>query len=47
MSNIKFVNKKKDVVVANGANLRQKAIENGIGIYKVFGKMLNLCCRNY
>lgn len=47
MSNIKFVNEEKEIVVANGANLRQKTIENGIVIYKVFGKMLNLCCRNY
>ncbi|CCH67330.1 Ferredoxin [Richelia intracellularis HH01] len=41
MSNINFINEKKEVVAATGANLRQKAIENGVGIYKIFGKMMN------
>ena len=35
--------------IAQGMQLNDivDSIENGIGIYKVFGKMLNLCCRNY
>lgn len=45
MGNIKFVNENKEIVVANGANLRLKAIENGIDIYKIWGKMSN--CGGY
>jgi ferredoxin len=45
MGNIKFVNENKEIVVANGANLRLKAIENGIDIYKIWGKMTN--CGGY
>lgn len=41
MSNIKFINENKEVVAATGANLRQKAMENGIDIYKIWGKMMN------
>ena len=41
MGNIKFVKEEKEVVAANGANLRIKAIENGIDIYKLWGKMTN------
>lgn len=41
MSNIKFINENKEVVAATGANLRQKAMENGIDIYKMWGKMMN------
>ncbi|MDJ0675621.1 MAG: 2Fe-2S iron-sulfur cluster-binding protein [Calothrix sp. MO_167.B42] len=41
MSNIKFVNVNKEVVASTGANLRQKAIENGIDIYKMWAKMTN------
>jgi ferredoxin len=42
---IKFVKENKDVIVANGANLRQKALENGIDIYTLKGKMMN--CGGY
>ncbi|MEA5577761.1 2Fe-2S iron-sulfur cluster-binding protein [Anabaena sp. UHCC 0451] len=41
MGNIKFVKENKEVVAANGANLRLKAMENGIDIYKAWGKMTN------
>ncbi|HBW87557.1 MAG TPA: iron ABC transporter substrate-binding protein, partial [Cyanobacteria bacterium UBA11149] len=33
MANIKFVNEDKEVVAANGANLREKALQNGIDLY--------------
>ncbi|WP_026731793.1 2Fe-2S iron-sulfur cluster-binding protein [Fischerella sp. PCC 9605] len=45
MGNIKFVKENKEVIAANGANLRQKALENGIDIYKIWGKMMN--CGGY
>jgi ferredoxin len=45
MGNIKFVKEEKEVIAANGANLRLKAVENGIDIYKLFGKMTN--CGGY
>lgn len=41
MGNIKFVKENKEVVAADGANLRIKAIENQIDIYKMWGKMTN------
>ncbi|TVP57473.1 MAG: (2Fe-2S)-binding protein [Nodularia sp. (in: Bacteria)] len=41
MGNIKFVKENKEVIAADGANLRLKAIENGIDIYKLIGKMTN------
>jgi ferredoxin len=45
MGNIKFVKEDKEVIAADGGNLRQKALENGIDIYKVWGKMMN--CGGY
>ncbi len=49
MSNIKFVNSDnqeiKEVVAAQGANLRLKALENQIDLYKFYGKMMN--CGGY
>jgi ferredoxin len=41
MGNIKFVKEDKEVIAANGANLRLKALENGVDIYKLMGKMMN------
>ncbi len=41
MGNIKFVKENKEVVVADGANLRLKAIQNDIDIYTFIGKMTN------
>ncbi len=45
MGNINFVKENKEVIAANGANLRLKAMENGIDIYKTWGKMMN--CGGY
>ncbi|MEB3151630.1 MAG: 2Fe-2S iron-sulfur cluster-binding protein [Sphaerospermopsis sp.] len=45
MGNIKFVKEEKEVVAATGANLRLKAMQNGIDIYKFWGKMTN--CGGY
>ncbi|HLO89274.1 MAG TPA: 2Fe-2S iron-sulfur cluster-binding protein [Nostocaceae cyanobacterium] len=45
MGNIKFVKENKEVIAADGANLRLKALENGVDIYKFFGKMTN--CGGY
>lgn len=45
MPDIKFVKEDREVVAADGANLRLKALENGIDIYKFVGKMMN--CGGY
>ncbi|OKH24736.1 2Fe-2S iron-sulfur cluster-binding protein [Chroogloeocystis siderophila] len=45
MPNIKFEKENHEVVAADGANLRLKAMENGIDIYKFYGKMMN--CGGY
>lgn len=45
MANIKFVHEDKEVVAADGVNLREKALENKIDIYTLKGKMLN--CGGY
>ncbi len=45
MTTIKFLKEDREVVVANGANLRLKAIENRIDIYTFVGKMTN--CGGY
>jgi ferredoxin len=45
MANITFVKENKEITVADGANLRFKALENGIDIYKFVGKMMN--CGGY
>ena len=45
MTSIKFVNENREAIVANGANLRLKAMENGIDLYTLFGKMTN--CGGY
>jgi ferredoxin len=45
MSTIKFVNEKKEVVTALGANLREKALQNGVDIYRLRGKLTN--CGGY
>ncbi len=45
MANIKFVKENQEVVAADGANLRLKALENGINIYTIWGKMTN--CGGY
>lgn len=45
MSNITFVKEDKLVIAADGANLREKAIQNGIDIYTLKGKLMN--CGGY
>lgn len=45
MANIKFVKEDKEVIAADGANLREKALENSIDIYTFMGKMTN--CGGY
>jgi ferredoxin len=44
-ANIKFVKEGKEVVAASGANLRFKAMENGVDLYTFTGKMMN--CGGY
>ncbi|RMF22193.1 MAG: (2Fe-2S)-binding protein [Cyanobacteria bacterium J083] len=45
MATINFVNEDKQVVTAIGANLREKALQNGIDIYTLKGKLVN--CGGY
>jgi ferredoxin len=45
MPNIKFLNEDKEIVVAEGANLRFKALENKIDLYTFSGKLMN--CGGY
>lgn len=45
MTNIKFVVEGKEIVAAQGANLREKALENGIDLYTLRGKLMN--CGGY
>lgn len=45
MSTIKFLKENCEVVVAEGTNLRLKALENNIDLYKLRGKLLN--CGGY
>lgn len=45
MATIKFVKEGQEIVAADGANLRFKAIENGIDLYTFMGKMTN--CGGY
>jgi ferredoxin len=42
---IKFLKENKEAIVADGANLRLKALENGIDLYTLMGKMTN--CGGY
>jgi ferredoxin len=45
MANIKFVKENIEAIAADGANLRIKAMENGIDLYTFRGKMMN--CGGY
>jgi ferredoxin len=45
MANIKFVKEGQEVIAADGANLREKALQNGIEMYTFRGKMMN--CGGY
>lgn len=41
MPTIRFENEDKEVIVADGANLRLKALENQIDVYKLVAKLMN------
>lgn len=41
MGNITFTKENQEVIAANGANLREKALQNNVEIYKLFGKIKN------
>ncbi len=45
MGTIKFINEDREVIAADGANLRFKAMEQGIDLYTFVGKMTN--CGGY
>lgn len=45
MSSIKFVRENQEVGVAAGSNLRLKALEHSIDLYKLLGKLIN--CGGY
>ena len=45
MGNIKFIKDNQEVIVANGANLRLKTLENDIDLYTLKGKLMN--CGGY
>jgi ferredoxin len=45
MANITFIKENQEVIAADGANLREKALENKIDIYKLKGKLMN--CGGY
>ncbi len=45
MTTITFVKENKEIIVGNGANLREKALENKIDIYTLKGKLTN--CGGY
>lgn len=45
MTSIKFLKENREIIVADGANLRFKALENGIDLYTLVGKMMN--CGGY
>ncbi|MEQ8466349.1 2Fe-2S iron-sulfur cluster-binding protein [Coleofasciculus sp. E2-BRE-01] len=45
MANIKFVKEDQEVIAADGANLREKALQNKIDLYTLKGKLMN--CGGY
>jgi ferredoxin len=45
MANITFTKENKEIIAADGANLREKAIQNGIDLYTLMGKMMT--CGGY
>jgi ferredoxin len=45
MASIKFLNEDAEIIVADGANLRFKALENRIDLYTFSGKLMN--CGGY
>ena len=45
MANILFVKENQEVFVSDGANLREKALQNSIDLYTLKGKLVN--CGGY
>jgi ferredoxin len=45
MTAIKFIKEDKEVIIGNGENLREKAVQNQIDIYTFRGKLMN--CGGY
>ncbi len=45
MTTIAFANENQEIVAAAGANLREKALQNGIDLYTLKGKLMN--CGGY
>jgi ferredoxin len=45
MGNIQFVKENQEIIAADGANLRLKAMENRVDLYTFSGKMMN--CGGY
>lgn len=45
MATINFVNENREAIVADNSNLRLKALENKIDLYKFTGKLMN--CGGY
>ncbi|ELR96774.1 2Fe-2S iron-sulfur cluster-binding protein [Gloeocapsa sp. PCC 73106] len=45
MTTINFIKENKEIIIANGANLREKALQNGIDLYTLKGKLMN--CGGY
>jgi len=45
MGDITFAKENKEVIAADGANLREKALQNSIDIYTLGGKLMN--CGGY
>ena len=45
MANIQFLKENTEAIAADGANLRLKALDKGIDIYKTWGKITN--CGGY
>ena len=45
MANITFVKENKEIIAADGANLREKALQNRIDLYTFKGKLTN--CGGY
>lgn len=45
MANITFIKENKEIIAADGANLREKALQNGVDIYTFKGKLIN--CGGY
>ena len=41
MANITYVPANKDVIAADGANLREKALQNSVDLYTFSGKLMN------